>query len=39
MQSFDDVLFTMMSFAAKKSEKTTLLQFGTKYLKQNGVIQ
>ena len=25
MQSFDDVLFTMMSFSAKKSEKTILL--------------
>ena len=25
MQSFDEVLFTMMSFSAKKSEKTTLL--------------
>ena len=25
MQSFDDVLFTMMSFSAKKMEKTILL--------------
>ena len=25
MQSFDDVLFTMTSFSAKKSEKTKLL--------------
>ena len=25
MQSFDDVLFTMMSFSAKKLEKTILL--------------
>ena len=25
MQSFDDVLFIMMSFSAKKSEKTILL--------------
>ena len=25
MQSFDDALFTMMSFSAEKSEKTILL--------------
>ena len=37
MQSFDDVLFTMTSFSAKKLEKTILLGEGKNLKAKNGL--